>query len=216
MEAAKNIMPDDIREICKRCAHRSSCKVLCYPVLLYLNRLNPVMEYKAFEKDFLSIFPERHHVQAGLISIESSKFLNKAFRNGAESAFLGAEHDTNLITTRIFVDRFFKQDSFENIAMRYDLTQEETETRFYRAWDSIAKILQYFSTPGRETRSRAQENIKEKALAVILKLKAEGKSNREIADYLTVNKFPTHYKAGRSGSWSKATVQRYLSEVKNG
>jgi len=216
MEAAKNIMPDDIREICQRCAHKPTCKVLCYPVLLYLNRMNPLMEYKAKDKEFLSIFPERHHVQAGLISVERSKFLNKAFSDNRESAFLGAEYDKNLITTRIFVDRFFKKDSFENIACRYDLTPEETETKFYRAWDTIARILHYFYMPGRETRSREQKNVKENALKVILKLKAKGLSNKQIADYLTVNKFPTHYKAGRSGSWSKSTVQRYLAEVQNG
>ena len=137
-----------MKDVCEKCSHREGCNTPCRPVELHLAQDNMAV----FEKTGVGENGE----EITIIFAQSKKFIRESelprisdktdepvdspFTTEAESPFAGFNPD--LKQTGIFIDRFFHGWSYEDLAVKYDVTMEVTSSLYYNAVQRLQAVIE--------------------------------------------------------------------------
>jgi hypothetical protein len=136
-----------MKGVCKKCFHREGCKTPCRPVEVYLAQDNLAI----FEKTGVGENGE----EITIIFAQSKKFIRECelprissntdepvdvFTTEAESPFAGFNPD--LKQTGIFIDRFFYGWSYEDLAVKYDVTVGVASSHYYNAVQRLRAVIE--------------------------------------------------------------------------
>ena len=119
-----------MKDVCRKCSHKKSCRSLCRPVELYLGENNlSVFEKNVFRKRE-NIISEIEGNSVSLNSIKSlrgerSKISFEAFSTENENPF--RHYEANYKQTSVFIKRFFGKWSYPDIAKAHDISTDARE-----------------------------------------------------------------------------------------
>ena len=139
-------------DVCNKCVHFKTCKKPCRPVELYLAENNLTV----FEKTAINargekvsiLYARSREMQQSVLSIEVDKSGDPRLSNKEQQAFT-TENDKpfksfepKLKQTGIFVDRFFHNFSYKDLAVKYDMTEKNAISTFYNATNRIITVIE--------------------------------------------------------------------------
>jgi hypothetical protein len=143
-------------EICTKCSKYKSCKNPCYPVKEYLAMDN----LSVFEKTGVSqngelvtiLFARSREDQRSMLSIgvdnrgdpRLSDKEQQAFSTENESPF--SSFKPTLKQTGIFVDRFFHNSSYADLAVKYDMTADTARKTYHNAINRVLAVINAMDT----------------------------------------------------------------------
>ena len=141
----------DLKGICRKCAHFASCKKPCRFAEIYLGDANlAVWTKKSVDKDGreIEIIFSRSREQAqSTLSQGLDKRGRPALTDREQNAF-STENESpfthfkpQLLQTGIFVDRFFHQMSYSDLAVKYDLSENDCVKRYSYATKRLLEVL---------------------------------------------------------------------------
>ena len=140
-----------MHEICPKCSKYRSCKSPCYPVQQYLSEDNlTVFEKTAVNErgDVVQIvYARSRETQQSTLSIgvdnqgdsRISTAEQQAFSTENENPFAGFK--PCLKQTSIFIDRFFHGSSYEDLAVKYDMTKETAVKTYHNAVNKLREVI---------------------------------------------------------------------------
>ncbi len=135
-----------MKGVCQQCSHYDTCKSPCRPVELYLAEDNlAVFEKTAIGKngkEVTIIFARSREVSECMIpriSSETDKPVD-VFTTEGDSPFAG--FNPSLKQTGIFIDRFFHGWSYEDLAVKYDVTVEVASSHYYNAVQRLQAVIE--------------------------------------------------------------------------
>jgi len=140
-----------MKNICRKCPHRSACKTPCEPVKQYLAYQNRAVYEKTYtneEGQQISIIYSRpkeinlsSFKKEGQTDENRANKIEMAFSTESESAF--AHFEPNLKQTRLFIDRFFFKFTIEDLATKYDLSVQKAYEYYAQAKRRVFDILEH-------------------------------------------------------------------------
>lgn len=135
-----------MKGVCEKCARREGCNTPCRPVELYLAQDNLTV----FEKtgvgengeEITIIFARSREIPESMLPPISNKTdeLIDVFTTEAESPFAGFNPD--LKQTGVFIDRFFNKWSYEDLAVKYDITVEAARNIYHAAVKRLLDVVE--------------------------------------------------------------------------
>jgi len=140
-----------MKGVCDNCYYGTTCEHPCRPVQLYLKEDNlSVWTKKAIDKNGRVIeilySRSRERQQSTLSQGEDSRGDPRlsqreqlSFSTENESPF--ASFKPELLQTGIFIDRFFGKASYEDLAVKYDLSKEDCIKRYSYAVKRLLEVL---------------------------------------------------------------------------
>jgi hypothetical protein len=136
-----------MKGVCERCSHWEICKTPCRPVELFLAQDNlAVYEKTAVGKDgkkITIVFAHGREIQESAlppISAKTDEPVDSPFTTETESPF--ASFNPSLKQTRVFIDRFFHGWSYEDLAVKYDVTVEVAQSHYYNAVQRLQAVVE--------------------------------------------------------------------------
>jgi len=139
-------------DVCKKCVHYKTCKKPCRPVELYLAENNLTV----FEKTAINsrgekvtiLFARSREMQQSTLSIGVDKSGDPRLSNKEQQAF-STENDKpfrsfepKLKQTGIFVDRFFHNFSYADLAKKYDMTAKNAKGTFHNSINRVLAVIE--------------------------------------------------------------------------
>jgi len=139
-------------DICPKCTHYKTCKKPCRPVELYLAENNLTV----FEKNAINsrgekvsiVFARSREMQQSTLSIGVDKRGDPRLSNKEQQAF-STENDKpfrsfepKLKQTGIFVDRFFHNFSYADLAKKYDMTEKNAKGTFHNSINRVLAVIE--------------------------------------------------------------------------
>ena len=144
------------REVCSKCSKFQKCKSPCRPVELYLKQDN----LDVFEKTGINengevvqiVYARSRETQQSMLSIgvdnrgdpSQSTAEQQAFSTENENPFAGFK--PRMKQTGIFIDRFFYGSSYEDLAVKYDMTAENAWKTYYNAVKRLREVVKAMDT----------------------------------------------------------------------
>lgn len=141
-----------MKDICKNCRHCKTCRSPCRPIELYLAENN----LSVFEKTFTNkdgekvsiVFARSRETQQSMLSIGVDKAGDprlstreaQAFSTENESPF--ASFEPKLKQTGIFIDRFFHNFSYKDLAVKYDISRDAAIKIYHAATKRLLEVLE--------------------------------------------------------------------------
>jgi hypothetical protein len=135
-----------MKGVCEKCARREGCDTPCRPVELYLAQDNLTV----FEKtgvgengeEITIIFARSREIPESMLPKISDKTDEPidVFTTEADSPFAGFNPD--LKQTGVFIDRFFNKWSYEDLAVKYDVTVEEARKIYHAAVKRLLDVME--------------------------------------------------------------------------
>jgi hypothetical protein len=137
---------------CNKCSHYKTCKKPCYPVELYLKENNLTV----FEKTAINskgekvtiLFARSREMQQSMLSIGVDESGDPRLSNKEQQAF-STENATpfksfepKLKQTGIFIDRFFNNFSYADLAKKYDMTEKNAIATFHNSINRILAVIE--------------------------------------------------------------------------
>ena len=128
-------------EICPKCSKYKSCKSPCYPVKKFLAKDNLSVFEKTVTKEngetITILFARSREPQQSMLSIgvdnrgdpRQSTKEQQAFSTENENPF--ADFKPSLKQTGIFADRFFHGFSYDDLAVKYDMTADTARKTYH-------------------------------------------------------------------------------------
>jgi hypothetical protein len=141
----------ELAGICKKCTHRSSCEKPCRFAELYLGHENlSVWTKRTTDKqgrEIEIVYSRSRERQQSTLSqgVDNrgdprlSEKEQQAFSTENESPF--ASFKPQLLQTGIFIDRFFNQMSYSDLATKYDISEIECIKRYSYATKRLLEVL---------------------------------------------------------------------------
>lgn len=139
-------------EICPKCSKYTSCKSPCYPVKQFLAKDNLSVFEKTVSKEngetVTILFARSRELQQSMLSIgvdsrgdpRLSTKDQQAFSTENENPF--AEFKPSLKQTGIFVDRFFHGFSYDDLAIKYDMTTATVRKTYHNSINRVLAVIQ--------------------------------------------------------------------------
>lgn len=144
------VQKEKFKNICPKCAHFQTCESPCYPVKQYLAEDN----LSVFEKTYTNkegktvsiVFARSREIPESDLpqvfedtSIPADK-PQRVFSTESENPFksFNAKHKQ----TGVFVDRFFNDFSYDDLAIKYNVTVHTAVTMYSNALKRILKVLE--------------------------------------------------------------------------
>ncbi len=133
--------------ICQQCSHYDTCKTPCAPVARYISQDGlAVYEKTAIGEngeEISIIFARSREIPESAlpqISGENDDPIDSPFTTEADSPFASFKPD--LKQTGIFIDRFFNKWSYEDLAVKYDVTVEGARKLYHAAVKRLLDVVQ--------------------------------------------------------------------------
>jgi DNA-directed RNA polymerase specialized sigma24 family protein len=168
MNELSKIEPNGMGDVCPRCSHFKSCRVPCFPMAEYLKRGNLTVFEKSHTDEngrtVTVLFPRsREMVESDLPqeSGETAAKYQRAFSTEAENPF--SEFAPSLKQTGIFVDKFFNGFSYEDLAVKYDMTVDTAQGTYRNAMDRVLEILNLMESDKPLDQSHYRKRMEERS-----------------------------------------------------
>ncbi len=136
-----------MKGVCEKCSHREGCENPCRPVEIYLAQDNlAVYEKTAVGKDgkkITIVFAHGREIQESAlppVSDKTDEAIDSPFSTESESPF--ASFNPSLKQTGIFIDRFFHGWSYEDLAVKYDVTVDVAQSHYYNAVQRLQAVIE--------------------------------------------------------------------------
>jgi len=138
-----------MKEVCLKCDHRETCKTPCLPVKLYLAQDNLTVFEKTYtnedgETTTILYSRSRETPESMLTKRQDPGFtpeeVARAFSTENGSPF--AHFDPKLKQTGIFIDRFFHNFTYEDLAVKYDTTRRWATHIYHAAEKRLLAVLE--------------------------------------------------------------------------
>ena len=145
-----------MHDVCPKCSKFKSCKSPCYPVQQWLAENNLTV----FEKTAINergetvqiVYARSRETQQSTLSIgvnnqgapRKSTAEQQAFSTENENPF--AEFKPRLKQTGIFIDRFFHGSSYEDLAVKYEMTAENARKTYHNAVRRLGEVITAMDT----------------------------------------------------------------------
>jgi hypothetical protein len=136
-----------MKGVCEKCPHWEICQTPCRPVELYLAQDNlAVYEKTAVGKDgkkITIVFAHGREIQESALAPVSDKTddpVDSPFTTETESPF--ASFNPSLKQTGIFIDRFFHGWSYEDLAVKYDVSVEVAQSHYFNAVQRLQAVVE--------------------------------------------------------------------------
>jgi len=142
------MLPENSKSICKKCSHFPSCTTPCYPITRYLHEPGEVYERNAV------VYPLHRQVQQSAClkpSDDGKEIANsseKIFSDELESPF--RNFSNKMMTTGIFIDRFFFRENYKDIAMKFGISESGARVLYSNAVQKILENLELLDQDGRK------------------------------------------------------------------
>lgn len=154
-----------LKDVCEKCVHKKECTRPCRPVELHLADGNQgVFEKRHIDpttgRQVTVLYPTREQRESSMVQefadtgIPADK-IQRTFSTSAESPF--RHFSADLKQTGIFIDRFFHKFTYEDLAVKYDLSQADTRELYRRAVQRVFSILHELDA--RSSRKRVATNL---------------------------------------------------------
>ena len=132
---------------CEKCTHFKNCKIPCRPVELFLKENN----LDVFEKNFTTeqgktisiIFSRSREVPESAIP-EIDQDADPIFSTENVNPFRSFE--PHLKQTGIFIDRFFLKSTYQDLAVKYDISIDAARKIYHAALNRILAVLDAMDT----------------------------------------------------------------------
>lgn len=137
-----------MKEICQKCTHYKTCKSPCYPVQQYLAQDNLTVFEKSHTnedgKTVTILFARSREIpESSLVQRKDPDFepeeIQEAFSTQNESPFAGFK--PKLKQTGIFIDRFFNNWSYRDLAVKYEISEHAAIKIYYVALKRLRVVL---------------------------------------------------------------------------
>jgi len=139
-------------DVCNKCVHFKTCKKPCRPVELYLAENNLTV----FEKTAINsrgekvtiLFARSREMQQSTLSIGVDKRGDSRLSNKEQKAFSTenekpfSSFQSKLKITGIFVDRFFHNFSYKDLAVKYSMTEKNAIRTFHNSINRILAVIE--------------------------------------------------------------------------
>jgi hypothetical protein len=131
--------------LCAKCRHREECKAPCAPVELYLAYENLAIYEKSGTldsgEDIQILFTYGKEIRESSFPTISDRTAEAVdVLSTGENPFAG--FNPHLKQTGLFIDRFFRHWSFEDLAVKYDLTLAQAKKHYRAAVDRLREVLE--------------------------------------------------------------------------
>jgi hypothetical protein len=138
--------------ICPKCSKYKSCKSPCYPVKQFLAEDN----LSVYEKTGVSengesvtiLYARSRETQQSMLSIGVDNRGDPRVSNKEQAAF-SSENDSpfasfqpSLKITGIFIDKFFSNLSYADLAVKYDMSKQTAIKTYYNAVNRVLGVLE--------------------------------------------------------------------------
>jgi len=140
-----------MKGICGKCPHKIICKTPCEPVKQYLAHENRAVYEKCYTNDagqqISIVYSRPKEFNFSTFQREGDTDKNKqnkfemALSTENESAF--ASFEPNLKQTRLFIDKFFKKMSIEDLSVKYDMKPDKVHEYYAQAKRRVFDILEH-------------------------------------------------------------------------
>ena len=128
---------------CDKCTHFKSCDTPCRPVELFLKKNN----LDVFEKNFTDsegktvsiIFSRSREIPESALP-EIDQDADPIFSIENENPF--RSFNPHLKKTGIFIDRFFLKFSYQDLAVKYDMSSDNARKTYHNALNRILAVLE--------------------------------------------------------------------------
>jgi len=134
-----------MKEICDQCVHKKDCARPCRPVELHLQAGNPCVYEKTYQDPLTGrmvtvIYPaNRKEIRQSTAGVDEDA--NPAFAAEMPGPF--RHFDPQLKMTGVFVDRFFRKLAYEDLAVKYGLTENAVAGVYRKSVERLFVILRY-------------------------------------------------------------------------
>lgn len=156
-----------MKEICPKCVHHRTCRTPCYPVQRYLAKDKTVYEKTYTNEDGKTVtilFAKSREIpESSLVQRQDPDFepeeVQQAFSTNNESPFAGFK--PKLKQTGIFIDRFFHNWSYRDLAVKYEISEHSAIKIYYAAVKRLRAVLEEMDKGRR--REQATKKIAERS-----------------------------------------------------
>ena len=150
-----------MESICPKCSKYENCRSPCYPVKQFLAENNLSVYEKTVTKEngetISIIFARSREIpQTGLEQKHTGEPARKSleiFSSENDSPF--SSFRPQLKQTGIFVDRFFQNFSYDDLAVKYDMTADTARKTYHNAINRVLAVLEAMDQ-GTKTRKMDQ------------------------------------------------------------
>ena len=137
-----------MKDVCEKCSHKKTCRSPCRPIELYLAENNLSVYEKTFKRkngETVSIIYARSREipETGLMQKFTGEPARKSlevFSTENDSPFAG--FNPHLKQTGIFIDRFFNKASYDDLAVKYNVTPHAAIKIYYAASRRLFEVLE--------------------------------------------------------------------------
>ncbi|HEC61672.1 MAG TPA: hypothetical protein ENI27_05395 [bacterium] len=141
-----------MKDVCEKCSHKKTCSSPCRPVELYLSENNLSVYEKTTKRkngESVSIIYARSRElpETGLMQKFTGKPARRSqevFSTENENPF--ASFNPQLKQTGVFIDRFFNKASYDDLAIKYDVTPHAAIKIYYAATKRLFEVLSAMDT----------------------------------------------------------------------
>jgi hypothetical protein len=134
-------------DICPKCSKYKSCKSPCYPVKEFLAKDNLSVFEKTVTKEngetISIIFARSREIPETALNQkytgEPARKSLEIFSTENENPF--ASFKPNLKQTGIFVDRFFQNFSYDDLAVKYDMTVDTARKTYHNSINRVLAVI---------------------------------------------------------------------------
>ena len=148
---------EEWQDMCLKCAHRGGCNQPCRPVELQLAQGNLTVFEKSFTDEkgepITILFPRSREFPQSALLTEDGKTPEKveaAFSTEGDSPFAG--FDPGHKQTGVFIDRFFHRFSYEDLAIKYDMSPSNARKTYHNAKNRVRQVVHALDG-GQDTRN---------------------------------------------------------------
>ena len=143
-------------EICPKCSKFKSCKSPCYPVKQFLAKDNLSVYEKTVTKEngetITILFARSRELQQSMLSIgvdnrgdpRQSTKEQQAFSTENENPFTSFK--PSLKQTGIFVDRFFHNSSYTDLAVKYSMSKQTAIKTYHNSINRVLAVIHAMDT----------------------------------------------------------------------
>jgi len=160
-----------MKNICRKCPHRSACKTPCEPVKQYLAFENRQVYEKTFTdqagQTISVIYSRPREINFSAFKREGDTDKNRpnklemALSSENESAF--SSFEPSLKQTRLFIDKFFHKLSVEDLSVKYEMSQQKVHEYYAQSKRRIFNILEHLDSARPLKLERFMEQIRERS-----------------------------------------------------
>ncbi|BBO92046.1 sigma-70 family RNA polymerase sigma factor [Desulfosarcina ovata] len=145
--------------ICKKCSHRATCETPCEPVRLYVNEIGDTFEPISKDENGREIHilkPSYKQTHLSTYLTERPEHVLDELATESESPFIGVDYRNK--QTGVFIDRFFRGWTYDELAEKYDCTPNVAHSHYCKAVAKLRRGIDFLDSQQRAL--MAAENIK--------------------------------------------------------